>query len=199
MQPRYVCTHKLGYCSLSCGWMEIRLNIASYITVCICWPQVRLLECLPRELALHFTACLLTDCCSDVNTTAKCWCILAKGTYIIWMFGWKCWISFCSVLFSSGLAALDIHIVYHIPYTWLSKYDRKFCYKTTRMCPSDNFLFTADSIFLSRNILDAYNKKGSAHYSWSKIVVPGTLVTLQHTCNHPCIYVTESKGMTTRI
>jgi hypothetical protein len=59
--------------------MEIRFNIASYITVCICYPQVRLLECLPRELALHFTVCLLTNCPSDVNTTAKCWFILPEG------------------------------------------------------------------------------------------------------------------------
>jgi hypothetical protein len=59
--------------------MEIRFNIASYITVCICYPQVRLLECLPRDLALHFTACLLTNCSSDVNTTAKCWCVFPKG------------------------------------------------------------------------------------------------------------------------
>jgi hypothetical protein len=46
--------------------MEIIFNIDSYITVCICYPQVRLLECLLRELALHFTVCLLTNCSSDV-------------------------------------------------------------------------------------------------------------------------------------
>jgi hypothetical protein len=95
MQPRYVCTLKMGYCLLSCGWMEIRFNIASYITVSICYPQVRVLECLLRELALHFTACLPTNCSSDVNTTAKCWCILLKRTNIIWMFEWKCGTSFC--------------------------------------------------------------------------------------------------------
>jgi hypothetical protein len=33
MQPRYVCSLKKGYYSFSCGWMEIRFNIASYITV----------------------------------------------------------------------------------------------------------------------------------------------------------------------
>jgi hypothetical protein len=42
IQPRYVCTLKMGYCSKSCGWMEIRFNIGSYITVYIthklgCW------------------------------------------------------------------------------------------------------------------------------------------------------------------
>jgi hypothetical protein len=98
IQTRYVCTLKMGYCSLSCGWMEIRFNIASYITVCTCYPPVRLLDCLPRELALHFTVCLLTNCCADMNTAAKCWSILPKGTYIIWMFGWKCW----PPLWSSG-------------------------------------------------------------------------------------------------
>jgi hypothetical protein len=67
---------KMGYWSLRSGWMEIRFSLATYITVCICYPQVRLMECLPREIALHYTVCLLTNCCSDVNTTAKCWCIL---------------------------------------------------------------------------------------------------------------------------
>jgi hypothetical protein len=95
MQPRYVCTLKMGYWSLSCGWMEIRFNIDSYITVCICYPQVRLMECLPRDLALPFTVCLLANCSSEVNTTAKCWCILLKGTYIVSMFRWKCWTSVC--------------------------------------------------------------------------------------------------------
>jgi hypothetical protein len=95
MQPRYVCTLKMGYWSLSCGRMEKWFNIASYITVCICYPQVRLLERLPRDLALHFTVCLHTNCSSDVDTTAKCWCSLPKGTNVIWMFGWKCWTSFC--------------------------------------------------------------------------------------------------------
>jgi hypothetical protein len=27
MQPRYVCTLKMGYCLLSCGWLEMKLNI----------------------------------------------------------------------------------------------------------------------------------------------------------------------------
>jgi hypothetical protein len=63
--------------------MEIRFNIASYITVSICYPQVGVLECLPREVALNFTVCFLTNCCSDVNTTAQCWCLLPKETYII--------------------------------------------------------------------------------------------------------------------
>jgi hypothetical protein len=43
----------------------------------------------------------------------------------------------------SGFAALDIHIVCHIPCTWLSKYDRKFCHKTTRMFPvTTSFMHT---------------------------------------------------------
>jgi hypothetical protein len=67
--------------------MEIGFNIASYFTVCICYPQVRLLECLLRELELLFTVSLLTHCSNDVNITAKCWCILFKGTNIIGMFG----------------------------------------------------------------------------------------------------------------
>jgi hypothetical protein len=60
----------------------MRFNIASYITVCICYPQVKLLECL-LALALHFTVCLLTNCSSVENTTAKRWCMLPKGTYVI--------------------------------------------------------------------------------------------------------------------
>jgi hypothetical protein len=35
MQPRYVCTLKMGYCSLSCGWMEVRINNADNINVYI--------------------------------------------------------------------------------------------------------------------------------------------------------------------
>jgi hypothetical protein len=62
--------------------MEIRFNIASYITVCICYPQVRLLEGLSRELALHFTVCLLTNCSSDVNTITKC-CLAALDIHIV--------------------------------------------------------------------------------------------------------------------
>jgi hypothetical protein len=32
-------------------------------------------------LALDFTVCLLTNCASDVNTTAKCWFILPEAIY----------------------------------------------------------------------------------------------------------------------
>jgi hypothetical protein len=61
---------------------------------------------------------------------------------------------------------------------------------------SDNFLFTVvDSIFLSGNILHAYNKKGNCPL----FMYQDSLVTLQHTCNHPCVYVTERKGIKTRI
>jgi hypothetical protein len=41
--------------------------------------------------------------------------------------------------YQRGLATLDVHIVCHIPYTWLSIYNRKFCYKTTRMFPVTTF------------------------------------------------------------
>jgi hypothetical protein len=46
MQPRYVCTLKMGYCSLSYGGIEIRFTIASYITVyvthkSVCWNVFR--------------------------------------------------------------------------------------------------------------------------------------------------------------
>jgi hypothetical protein len=69
-------------------WKSDSTLLLSYITVCICYPQVSLLECLPRELALHVTVCLVTNCCSDVTTTAKCWCTLPEGTNTISMFGW---------------------------------------------------------------------------------------------------------------
>jgi hypothetical protein len=128
MQQRYVCTLKMGYWSLSCVWMEMRLHIASYITVCICYPQVRLLECHPRELVLHFTVCLVTNCSSDVNTTAT------QGN-IYYLNDEVKMLNFILLSYQrgfrkSGLAALDIHIVCHIPYKWLSKYNIKFCHKT---------------------------------------------------------------------
>jgi hypothetical protein len=42
------------------------------------------------------------------------------------------------VFWKSGLAGLNIHIVCHIPYTWLSKYDRQLCDKTARKFPVTN-------------------------------------------------------------
>jgi hypothetical protein len=94
----------------------------------------------------------------------------------------------------SGLAGLDIHIVCHIPYTWLSKYDKNFCHKTTRMFSMTNSfsLYTPSSyqeIFLMYTI-----RREIAHYSWTKIVAPGTLVTLKHTCNHLCIMSQRAKA-----
>jgi hypothetical protein len=75
MQPRYVCTLKMGYCSLSCGWMGIRSTLLR-----ICYTQVSLLESLLREVALHFTVCLLTNSSTELNTTDKWLCILTNST-----------------------------------------------------------------------------------------------------------------------
>jgi hypothetical protein len=38
--------------------------------------HVRLKECLQRELAMHFTACVLANPSTGVNTKFMSWCIL---------------------------------------------------------------------------------------------------------------------------
>jgi membrane-bound metal-dependent hydrolase YbcI (DUF457 family) len=75
----------IGHCVVG-EWNSDSTLLLSSLSLYV-YPQVRFLEGPPRELALHFTACLITHCSSDVNTTAKCWCVLPKGTYIILMFG----------------------------------------------------------------------------------------------------------------
>jgi hypothetical protein len=201
MQPRHVCTLKMGYWSLSCGWMEIRFNIASYITVCIgCWnvfwddlhfisqsvfwedlhfisqsvflQTVLVMSTLELSVSVYYLREQLLFECLGENTGLHS--VIIPKRFLIIRFS-------CPA------------IVCHIPYTWL------FCHMTTRMFPvTTSFsLYTPSSyqeIFLMHTI-----RREIAHYSWTKRAAPGTTVTLQHTCNFPCICVTEVKGMKTRI
>jgi hypothetical protein len=50
---------------------------------CICYTQVWMVEFLQREIALHSTACLLTNTSTDVNTTVMWWWISPNKTCIL--------------------------------------------------------------------------------------------------------------------
>jgi hypothetical protein len=190
MQPRYICTLKIGYCSLNCGWKGIRFNFASYIIVYVTHKSGGGgLECLQRQLALHFTVCLLTNSSSDVNTTAKWWCILPNRTCIFGSLGENDGLhsilitkSFLKTRFSCPWHSVSysLHKIAHI-LVWqiILPWDHK-------TIPSDNFLFTVDSIFLSRNILEVYNKKRNCPLPL------GTVLTLQHTLQ-PSLYLCHRK------
>jgi hypothetical protein len=141
MQPSYVCSLKMGYSSLSCGWMKIRFNIASYITVYVtyksgCWNVF--------HDNLHFASQPVF-----LQTLLVMWTLeLSDDVYhlrehVFFKLSLKMLdfilLSYQRGFLKSGLAALDIHIVCHITYTWFSTYDRKFCHKTTRMFPVTTF------------------------------------------------------------
>jgi hypothetical protein len=81
----------------------------------------------------------------------------------------------------SGFAALDIHILCHITYTWCSTYDRKLCRKTTRMFPVTTFFPLQIPSFYQEIFLMHSVRREIASYPWCKGAALGTLVTLQHT------------------
>jgi hypothetical protein len=120
-----------------------KMNNMLSLKHCINYTQVRVLEYLLRQLALHFTACLLTNSSSDVNIIE----LSDDVYYLTEHVFFKLWLTMLDFIplsyqrgFSkSGLTALDIHIVCHITYIWLSTYDRKSCHKTTRMFPETTF------------------------------------------------------------
>jgi hypothetical protein len=62
--------------------MEIKFSIAYYITLYML-PTSQAVGMSSERTCISFTVCLLANCYSDVNTTAKRWCILLKGTNII--------------------------------------------------------------------------------------------------------------------
>jgi hypothetical protein len=118
----------------------------------VCYPQVRLLDCLPRELALHFTVSL--------QTVLVMWTLqLSLDVYYLTE----------HILFECLGENVGLHSVI-IPKRFLKI--RFSCLWPThdhKKVPNDNFLFTVNSIFLSGNILDAYNKKGNwpiIHAPW---------------------------------
>jgi hypothetical protein len=83
----------IGNCWLHCEWMEI-LTLHSwkhYTHIqrthhCIHYTQIYKLwldDCLQRELALHFTLCLLTSTSTDANRTVMWCCILLSQTCVL--------------------------------------------------------------------------------------------------------------------
>jgi hypothetical protein len=162
---------------------------------CINYTQVRVLECLLRQIALHFTACLLTNSSSDVNIRAKWRCILPNITCIFLNVGRKCWVSLLSYqrgFSKSGLTALDIHIGCHITYTWLSTYDRKSCHKTTRSFPVTTFFSLWTPSFYQEMFLMHIVRREIAIHSWTKGVALCTVVILQHALQ-PSLYICHRK------
>jgi hypothetical protein len=116
---------KMYSCSLSCGWKEIKFNVLlqQYTTLLLTSlyvTHVWLVECFQRELALHFTAYLLTDSSTDVNTTVMWWSILPNKTHILESLGEMLdffLLSYQRGFSELGLASRDIHTECHIPYT----------------------------------------------------------------------------------
>jgi hypothetical protein len=54
-----------------------------FLHLCLCYTQAWFVEFLQRVLALHWTACLLTNTSTNVNTTVMSWCILPNKTCIL--------------------------------------------------------------------------------------------------------------------
>jgi hypothetical protein len=131
---------------------------------CIWYTQFRLLECLQREIAFHFTVTLSlpppppisTNSSAHVNTRVM-WSVYFLTKYVNLNVHVKLLdfilLSYQRDTLKSNLAVLHIHVC-RIPYT-LSTYHRKDKKKTR----SDNFLFTIDWIFLLGYTPNADNKK----------------------------------------
>jgi hypothetical protein len=201
------------YCSLSCGWVEIKFNILFFIFVgCILLRYLRILyehiiytiyiyvirnrnsfyssitslqsfatvphttqlltslsmshtsqdcqvECLCRELALHFTVCLVRTSSADVNSTVMWWCILPKKTCdlesLVENVGLHSVITpkmFFRDRFScpwhTHCVSHSLHLIVHI---WQNSDIRSHKHN------QDSFRFSMDFNFLSGNSLDANN------------------------------------------
>jgi hypothetical protein len=54
--------------------------ITVHLTISNISALVWLVECVRREHAIHFTACVVANSSTDVNTTVMSWCILPKKT-----------------------------------------------------------------------------------------------------------------------
>jgi hypothetical protein len=173
MQPRHVCTLKMGYWSLSSGRMDTRfLHHCLYML-----PTSQVDGMSSKRTCTSFHSLSWYKLFSDVNTTAKCWCVFPKGTLFECLGEYVGFILLAyQICFSkSGLAALDIYIVCHIPYTCLSAYDRKFFHKTTRMFPlTTSFSLWTPSSYQEIFLMHAIRRE-IAHCSWTKIVATGSL------------------------
>jgi hypothetical protein len=121
MQPRYVCSLKMGYSSFSCGWMEIRFNIASYITVYVtyksgCWNVFH------DNLHFHSQPVFL-------QTLLVMWTLELSDDvyYLTEHVFFKLWLKMLDFIllsyqrgfWKSGFAALDMHIMSYYLYMFL--------------------------------------------------------------------------------
>jgi hypothetical protein len=74
MQSRYACTLKMGYCSLSCGCIDIKLNIilkehSTLFLISLYILHTSEVGGMPSERTrIHFRAWILTNSFTDANT-----------------------------------------------------------------------------------------------------------------------------------
>jgi hypothetical protein len=150
-------------------------SLSVYVT------QVRVLECLPWQLALHFTDYLLTNSSSEVNIRAKWWCILPNRTYIFLNFGWKCWTSFCSHIKEDFENQVQLPLTYTLCVI-LPIHNFPHMSENSAIRPQEfsqwqfPFYCSYQEIFLMHTV-----RREIASYSWNKGVALGTLVTMQNT------------------
>jgi hypothetical protein len=126
----------MGYFSPSCGLIEVRINIASNINVYVTtkWGYCNVFQenmhLISQSVFLETLVVMWTLQLSGVYYLTEDECLEVQVKMLDFLL-----LSYQRGFSNSGLDALDIHIVSHIPYTWLSTYDRKLWHKTTRMFP----------------------------------------------------------------
>jgi hypothetical protein len=173
----------MAYCSLTCGWMEIRFNIPLQRHTTLLLISMYMLHTIlvggissERELALHSTACLLTSTSTDVNTTVMWWWILPNKTNILAGLGEKD--GLLSVIMPKRFLKIRLSFLTHnCPNIWQ---------KILTILSVSNFfsLYTAFSyqeIFLIQTI-----RREIAQLFMSQ----STLVTLQHTLQ-PSLHMSQ--------
>jgi hypothetical protein len=157
-------------------------------------------ECLWRELALHFTVCLVRTSSAEVNSTGMWWCILPKKTCdlesLVENVGLHSVIipkMFFRARFSchwhTHCVSHSLHLIAHI---WQHSDIRPHKHN------QDSFLFTVDFNFLSGNSLDANNKNGNCHVFMSQWISCRLSCNPATHCNRGCVYVTESRCTPTK-
>jgi hypothetical protein len=183
MQSRYVCSHKMLYCSRSCGWMQSTLpffytsTLHCFLHHYVCYIQARLVECLQRELALHFTVCLLTNSFSDVNTIDMWWCTLLNKTCNLERLVEN--VQLHSLIIPKNFQS---HIQLSLTCTLSVTFPTHNCHMTENSeikpqeCYQWQLSFHYRLQILSWNILEANNKKGNCHL----------LISQRCSCRHLC-------------
>jgi hypothetical protein len=174
----------MGYCSLSCGWMEIRFDISSYITVYVTHKSVCWNVC---QENLHFVSQSVF-----LQTLLLMWTLqLSDGVYCLTEHVFlKVWVKIYNFILlsyqrgfsKSGLAALDICTLSVIFPTHNCRHMTENSDIRPQECSQwqlsfhSRFHLRYQEIFLTHTI-----RREIANRSWTKGVALGTLVTLQHT------------------